>query len=244
MRIKWALAGIVLLIMCAVIVAGALDIYSLPVLNKSDDKIIVVIDPGHGARDSGKTGVNGVLEKDINLTIALMLKEELEAQGIEVIMTRSDDLPLYSENASNKKREDMNRRIQIIEESNADFVISIHQNSYPQESAKGAQVFYYNGSAESQKLAEIVQSQLITGLDPSNKRQAKANSDYFLLKKTKVPCIICECAFLSNPEESNLITDPSYQKKAAQSICAGVLEYLGITATATETPSTEGLQSQ
>lgn len=162
------------------------------VANQAEEKKTVIIDAGHGANDPGKEGVNGLNEKDINLSIALKLEKILKKEGMKVIMTRKDDSPLYSEGAKNKKAEDMQKRVALINESKADCVISIHQNSYSQESVNGAQVFYYQSSIEGKKLGEIMQSKLVEMVDPENHRQAKANGTYYLLKKTEAPLAIVE----------------------------------------------------
>ena len=107
------------------------------------EKTCIVIDAGHGGRDPGKVGVNGVLEKDLNLAIALKLKKQLEKEDIKVVMTRKNDDGLYDEDTNNKKVQDMRRRCAIIEKADPVFTISIHQNSYPQESVKGIQCFYF-----------------------------------------------------------------------------------------------------
>ena len=186
----------------------------------------VVIDAGHGGRDSGKVAVNGAIEKDINLEIAQKLKIFLEAQDVEVIMTRETDQGLYSENASNKKVEDMKKRLVIIESAAASIAVSIHQNSFPQESVRGAQVFYYSSSKEGKKLAEIIQARLIGGVDPANKRLAKGNDSYFLLTKTSIPLAIIECGFLSNAAEAEKLSDDYYQEKIAWAIHIGIMQYL------------------
>ena len=111
-----------------------------------ENTLTVVIDPGHGGRDPGKEGVNGVLEKDINLAIALYLKECYEREGINVILTRTEDVGLYEEGDNNKKSSDMKKRCEIVENAKPDIVISIHQNSYIDEAVNGAQVFHYEGS--------------------------------------------------------------------------------------------------
>jgi N-acetylmuramoyl-L-alanine amidase len=113
---------------------------------KQDKKITIVLDAGHGGRDPGKVGINGAEEKKINLSIALKLKELLDQNDINVILTREDDNGLYSENDRNRKQADMRKRVEIINNSDAVAVISIHQNSFPQEDQKGAQVFYYSHS--------------------------------------------------------------------------------------------------
>ena len=137
------------------------------------------------------------MEKDVNLQIVLRLKRYLEEAGLKVVLTRSGDEGLYDENTSNKKVQDMKRRIEIIDGAGADLAVSIHQNSYPEESVHGAQVFYYETSAEGKRLAEYLQDALRELVDPENKRQVKANTSYYLLKKTSTPLVIAECGFLS-----------------------------------------------
>lgn len=191
-----------------------------------ENKKTVIIDAGHGGADPGKVGINGALEKEINLQIAKKLGFYLKSEDINVIMTRDRDEGLYSENASNKKLEDMRRRCKIIEENASAITISIHQNSFPKGTAKGAQVFYYYESEESKKLAEYVQKQLTDKLWKENTRQIKSNSDYYMLKKSATPAIIVECGFLSNEEEANLLITEEYQEKVAWAIHMGVIKYL------------------
>ena len=189
-------------------------------------KFCVVIDAGHGGADPGKVGINGSLEKDINLEIAKKLKKFLEAEDVEVIMTRTDGNGLYDENASNKKVQDMKRRIAIIEEAQPEIVVSVHQNSYHEEYVHGAQVFYYTGSSTGKKLAELIQDCFVAGVDSENKREAKANDSYYLLKKTSRPIVIVECGFLSNRAEEEKLNTEIYQEKAAWAIHMGVMRYL------------------
>lgn len=186
----------------------------------------VVLDAGHGGFDPGKIGINGAQEKDINLQITLLVKEYLEAQDVQVVLTREGDEGLYDENASNKKVQDMKRRIEIIDQTAPDLTVSIHQNSYPEEYVSGAQVFYYTGSREGQMIAEYLQQSLVERLDPENHRQVKANDSYYLLKKTATPIVIVECGFLSNSAEAAKLCDRSYQEKAAWAIHLGILQYL------------------
>ena len=198
---------------------------------KKDDyskmqKYCVVVDAGHGGDDPGKVGTNGALEKDINLAIAKRLAVLLEQADVKAVMTREDENGLYDAGAERKKVQDMKRRISIMEEAAPDLVVSVHQNSYDGASIKGAQVFYYTGSTEGKKLADIVQNRMVSGLDPTNHRIAKANDSYYLLKKTSKPIVIVECGFLSNPQEAELLTDPVYQERVAWQIHMGVLQYL------------------
>ncbi len=157
-----------------------------------EEKRCVVIDAGHGGDDPGKVGINGANEKDVNLEIARLVKQFLEENDIEVVMTRESDEGLYDVNASNKKVQDMKRRIELIEEVKPMVTVSIHQNSYPEEYVHGAQVFYYTGSVQGELLAECIQKQLVAKVDSENNRRIKANDSYYLLKKTDVPIVIVE----------------------------------------------------
>lgn len=189
-------------------------------------KYVVVIDAGHGGFDPGKVGVGGELEKEINLSITLKLKKLLELNDCEVILTRETEDGLYSPEDSNKKQVDMRKRIEIIREAKPDVAISIHQNSFTQESSKGAQVFYYVKSSQGKKLAEIIQEQLKITLNDGNHRFAKSNDSYYMLKKSECPLVIVECGFLSNRVESQLLKDDAYQEKVAWGIHLGILDYL------------------
>lgn len=186
----------------------------------------VVIDAGHGGDDPGKIGINGALEKDVNLSIVEKLKKYLEADGIRVVLTRETGDGLYDETASNKKVQDMKRRIEKIEATDPVLTVSVHQNSYPEEYVHGAQVFYYNGSGEGEKLASLIQNQLKKELDEENHRQIKANDSYYLLKKTKGTIVIVECGFLSNAAEAEKLCEDSYQDRVAWAIHKGILQYI------------------
>lgn len=227
--LKLVMAGILLFSMFVVAREGAAYVFSekvrASVSAEGAEQVCVVIDPGHGGADPGKVGINDALEKDINLEIALILKKFLEAEDIRVVMTREDENGLYDEGASNKKVQDMKRRLAIIEEADPALVVSIHQNSYHEEYVKGAQVFFYQTSEKSKALADILQEQLAV-LDPENKRQAKGNDSYYLLKKTGKPIVIVECGFLSNSEEAGRLVTPLYQERMAWNIHMGILKYL------------------
>jgi N-acetylmuramoyl-L-alanine amidase len=196
---------------------------------EKEDRITIVIDPGHGGRDPGKVGVNDVLEKDINLSIAMKLKSLLEQNDIKVIMTRDDDKGLYSASDSYKKKADLDQRIDIIQSSSADLAISIHQNSFTQSEIKGAQVFYYTKSNEGKQLAEMIQSQLKKTIADGNHRKAKSNNSYYMLKKTEIPLVIVECGYLSNAKEAELLLKEDYQEKMAWGIHLAIMRYINET---------------
>ena len=187
---------------------------------------VVVVDAGHGGTDPGKVGVDGSLEKDINLAVAERLKTYLEQDDVKVIMTRETDTGLYSETDSRKKMADMKKRCEIIEESGADLVVSIHQNSYHEESVSGGQVFYYRDSSKGKALAEILQDRFDYVLGDQNRRLPKANANYYLLLHVKCPIVIVECGFLSNAAEAEKLCTETYQDRVAWSIHKGILQYI------------------
>ena len=189
-------------------------------------KYIVCVDPGHGGTDPGKVGINGQLEKDINLAIAKKLKTYLEASDVTVVLTRDKDMGLYSSGDAHKKMADMRKRCQLIEEVKPDLVISIHQNSYHEEAIRGGQVFYYKTSVRGKKLAQILQERFDYVLGDANKRQAKANDNYYLLLHVKEPIVIAECGFLSNWEEAEKLETKEYQDRLAWTLHMGIMEYL------------------
>ena len=196
----------------------------------SEKEYVVVLDAGHGGFDPGKVGINGVEEKEINLLITKLVAGYLQAQDVEVIMTREGEGGLYDEGASNKKTQDMQRRVRIMEEASPDLIVSIHQNSYPEEYVHGGQVFYHKNSASGQTAAGLIQEQLRLVADPDNNRQIKPDESYYLLKKTSDPIVIVECGFLSNYAEAEKLNTPEYQDKLAWAICMGVMQYLNTAA--------------
>ncbi len=234
MKLGHSLVCFVLILLSAGILLSQLD-RNMGYVNQKAEAVsgdaamqprIIVIDAGHGGVDPGKVGVNGTYEKDINLEIALLLEKYFLTQNIQVIMTRRTDDGLYDLDSTNKKVDDMKKRVALIEECDADVLVSIHQNSYTDSRCRGAQVFYYTGSVESEALAKQVQQQLIQGVDSENTREAKANSDYYMLKNTQSLAIICECGFLSNPEECEKLSTDAYQRQIAWNIYIGVMQYL------------------
>lgn len=179
---------------------------------------VVVLDPGHGGWDPGKTGNTGANEKDVNLRIALRVQEYLEAAGAVVLLTRNADGAL-----SEEKTQDLQARVELAEEG--DIFVSIHQNAYPSAGVKGAQTFYHEGSAAGQALAECVQARLVSEADPQNHRLAKSSTSYYILKNITVPGTIVECGFLSNPAEEAGLNDPAYQSRIAWALYLGILDY-------------------
>ena len=187
-------------------------------------KYIVCVEPNQNSTDPEKVGINGQLEKDINLAIAKKLKTYLEASDVTVVLTRDKDMGLYSSGDAHKKMADMRKRCQLIGEAKPDLVISIHQNSYHEEAIRGGQVFYYRDSSKGKALAEILQDRFDYVLGDQNRRLPKANANYYLLLHVKCPIVIVECGFLSNRKEAALLNSGEYQDKLAYTIHMGIIE--------------------
>lgn len=192
---------------------------------------MVVIDPGHGGPDPGKVGTNGAKEKDVNLAIGKVLKEVLEENGFEVAMTRSEDGVLEAGSKFSKVA-DLNKRCEIVnkafEKNNQCIMISLHQNSFTQESVHGAQCFYFQRSENSKSLGEKMQEELNQTVNIEKAKKAKPNDSYYILINSKCPGIIVECGFLSNNVEAEKLMDGKYQRKLAKTICKGIKNYFGI----------------
>lgn len=221
-KTEWILGIVVILL------TGLLSTCYSYAENKNEPLCTVVVDAGHGGYDPGKVAVNDALEKDINLIIAGALKECLEKENVKVIMTRTTDTDFRSPGSDYKKTKDLKLRCEIIEEADADYCISIHQNSFTDSNVKGAQVFYYSASKEGEQLAQLMQNSLIENVDKDNTRVAKANDDYYMLVNSHCPAVIVECGFLSNREEATKLCDSKYQKKMAKAICDGFMDYLKV----------------
>ncbi|MCL2224442.1 MAG: N-acetylmuramoyl-L-alanine amidase [Defluviitaleaceae bacterium] len=202
------------LIFFAAVIFGNTTVFAMPLSKK-----IVVIDAGHGGWDPGM--VQGkVEEKHINLSIAKKLQTFLEQGGATVIITRVDDSGL-----SKSKSGDMHTRRVIANSSHSDIFVSIHQNSFGKSGVHGAQVFFFNESDNSEKLATLIQTRLCEFADPSNKFKAKANSNYFVLKQTVMPAVLVECGFLTNYNERERLLTDAYQEKIAWGIYLGIVDY-------------------
>lgn len=219
-KIKWI--GVLLFLMGIIYGSHRLSVAVAANLNldKKEEQLTVVVDSGHGGEDPGKIGVNGALEKDINLAIGKMLKEALEKENIQVVLTRDKD-----EMLAGSKSEDMKERVKIMNDTKPVLVVSVHQNSYVTEQESGAQVFYYSNSEKGKVLALDLQENL-KKLDTGNKREAKANDTYYILRHTEVPTVIVECGFLSNWEEAEKLTTEVYQQELALAVCDGILQYI------------------
>lgn len=224
MKRKIELFMVLFLLMGAIVASYKLSEWTADVVKDKvaaidSDEPVIVIDPGHGGEDPGKVGVNDILEKDINLQIAMKVRDLLEEVGITVVMTREDD------KVPDAKKEDLNQRVELINKTNPVLALCVHQNSYTTPDIFGAQVFYHTKTEEAEDVANLVQESL-RAIDPNNKREIKENDTYYMLKFTEVPTIIVECGFLTNPEEAVKLTTEEYQEEVAFAICEGIVKWL------------------
>lgn len=189
--------------------------------------LTVLVDAGHGGYDGGaRCRDSGVWEKQMNLAVAKKLETILTAGGAKVIMTRTadEDLCTAERPASvTKKREDMEKRVAMAVDGNANMVLSVHMNEYRTRLESGPQVFYRAGCEGGRLLAGCIQEAMIRCLEPRKERTSMAG-DYFILQ-LDVPSVLVECGFISNPAEEKLLLDEAYQQKTAQAIAKGVEEF-------------------
>ncbi|MBP7175004.1 MAG: N-acetylmuramoyl-L-alanine amidase [Thermoclostridium sp.] len=190
----------------------------------------VIIDAGHGGEDPGKvSGYSGVNEKELNLSIAKLLADQLEDAGYRVIMTREEDKLVYKEGTNDitdKRKQDLTRRKEMMDNGGADIAVSIHMNDFSQSKYYGAQVFYPPDSEKSKLLAVNVQMALRQDVDPSNLREALLKSTpIVILRNLKTPTIIVECGFLSNQQEEQKLRSENYQLRVARAIKSGIDNY-------------------
>ncbi len=268
---------IIAIITCLIIITYIVPVNAFAVDNS--DKVIL-IDPGHGGIDGGAQSKTGTIEKDINLQIALKLRDNLEEKGYKVYMTRDEDEGLYQKGNTikekkredlnrrvemkketdcdifisihqnkkgykvymtrdedeglyqkgntikEKKREDLNRRVEMKKETDCDIFISIHQNMFPQSKCYGAQVWYASND-NSYNLATVVQDSIKESVKDNNKRVAKAAAEAYLILRDKHEgaSILVECGFLSNPDEEARLKSDEHQNLIVEGVSNGIDKY-------------------
>lgn len=184
---------------------------------------VVVVDPGHGGPDPGVVR-DGVKEKEITLEVALRLATFLEQAGSRVILTRKEDRDLAEPPFDgSRKREDLKKRVALANENNADVLVSIHVNSFPSSRESGAQTFYHPGSPGGRELAVAIQNECKDLL--ANTRRVPKAQEYFMGRVAKMPSVVVEIGFLTNPHEFRLLQEPDYQSRVAFAIYAGLVRY-------------------
>jgi N-acetylmuramoyl-L-alanine amidase len=195
--------------------------------SETDNIPLILIDPGHGGGDSGAVSGNSIMEKHINLSISLKVRDRLKDLGYEVLMTREEDKDFYGKGSDvyMMKRRDLNYRCRMKRDSNCDFFISIHQNYFSDRNCEGAQVWYSRNN-ESKIFAHMLQENLKMDLGNNKREEKEAKDAYKILRcYTNIPSVILECGFLTNPEEEKKLLTDEYQSKVADSIVRSIKEY-------------------
>lgn len=216
----------------SLVLLGAMLRFSLPLPNanvSNPTPVTIVLDAGHGGEDGGCEG-NGLVEKDLNLDITLRIASLLRDQKVNVVLTRETDELLYDKNSDyegKKKYQDVRRRLEISKEQENPVLVSIHMNYFAQTQYSGLQVWYSKGDARSRILANLVQSNVKSNLQPNNKRNIKeATSSIFLLDNATFPAVLIECGFLSNTDEARALGDENYRQKLAEIIFNSIMTYI------------------
>ena len=194
----------------------------------------IVIDAGHGGEDGGTSSAAGVLEKDLNLSVAFALRDLLEAAGVPVVMTRTEDKLLYDRNADfqgRKKVLDLAARRIVAEKTAAaaaesggtSLFISIHMNAFPQPQYSGMQVWYGTGHPLSAEVAGSIQAASLAVMPENHRKIKAAGSNIYLLDRIKSPAVLVECGFLSNPAEAERLSREEYRYAVAALIFSSVI---------------------
>ena len=215
-----------IILMCVILILSLSAVFfATKETSSPKGSFIVVIDAGHGGIDGGCVGkTTGIYESDLNLEYAKILASHLENMGISSVLTRTDSNGLSEEGVSNRKKSDMKKRKEIIENASPMLVVSIHMNSYTRDSSRGAQAFYKKGNEEGGKLCSDIQDELHSMLDYASSQEKVG--DYYIVNCTDIPSVLIECGFLSNREEEALLMSKDYKEKVCYAITCGIIKYL------------------
>lgn len=188
---------------------------------------VIILDAGHGGEDGGATGVTGVLEKDLNFSLTEKLYELLKIAGYTVIRTRTEDRLLCAEDTpkGRRKQGDLAGRLAVANAYPNSVFISLHMNTFPNNTCRGAQVWYSQNDEASLSLANAVQTKIKETLQKDNHRKVKAaTSNIYLLRHATTPAILIECGFLTTPDECALLSSEAYQRALALAIFSAICD--------------------
>ena len=218
---------IIILITVLVFISSCTDSVQV---QSSVDAPVIIIDAGHGGADGGAVASDGTQEQYLNLDIALKINKYLSDLGYETVLTRTDDNSIHDADADTirqQKVSDIHNRLSIIESHPESVFVSVHMNYFTESKYSGAQVFYSPNNPDSEKLAQYIQSSVVTSLQADNTRQIKqSDSSIYLLYHSSVPSVMVECGFLSNAEETEKLKNDNYRTQMAEAICEGIINYL------------------
>ncbi len=184
--------------------------YSAPM--PSNGRVVVVVDPGHGGRDSGAIGIGGLREKDVVIDISLQVASILEQQGVQVVMTRTDDREI-----------DLEPRVQLAERVNASLFVSIHANaiSMSRPDVNGVETYYYSSGLG---LARAIHNSMLQYTGSRDRRVRQAG--FYVIRRTSMPAVLVETGFVTGAEDAPRLADPAYRTQMAQAIAYGIMQYL------------------
>ena len=231
MILKRKIAVILAVVLCLAILSTAVakGYEYITVGGTVTERQTIIIDAGHGGFDGGAVAADGTVEKDINLKIALTLKDFLKQSGFRVIMTRESDVStddVETNKIATRKKSDLKNRLGLMKDNPNAVFVSIHLNKFTTSAANGSQVFYSAEHVESKVLGDCIQKSIVQLLQPENTRVNKqATSSTYLLYNATVPAVLVECGFLSNSAELKRLKDEEYQKKMAFSIFCGIVDF-------------------
>ena len=184
----------------------------------------LILDPGHGGIDGGAIAYDGTKESDLNLAIALKLRDLAAFYGLDVVMTREDD-SCRTDILSYSEHEDLEHRAELINAAGGGLCLSIHQNCFPTSQPSGAQVLYGPDEA-SRRLGELTQSAIVNALQPENRRLAEpASPGLFLTSHVDCPIVLVECGFVSNLSDLQRLCREQYQRAFAAVLLSACLQY-------------------
>ena len=221
---KYIILVFLMLLLCFPVLI--INNYTINTFKEQENIKYIYLDPGHGGKDGGAISNNGIYEKNINLLLCYKLKSYLENCGYNVKMTRYGDYDLASYGSKNRKNEDINKRIELINDTDVILFVSIHCNIYSSNTIRGAQTFYKD-NAENKKIAMLIQNKFKNILKNTT-RESKTISGKYLIDNTNTTGCLVEVGFLSNLEELSLLTNETYQNQIAYCIYLAIIEYLGI----------------
>ncbi len=233
MKKRWHFTAFGCLFVCVTLLFSVVCGHSSLLLEKivtdtdESEAPVIILDAGHGGEDGGATGVNGVLEKNLNLALSQQLGALLEMAGYTVIKTRTDDRLLCAEDTprGHRKQGDLEGRLAVASQYPNGVFISLHMNTFPNDSCRGTQVWYTQNDTESVNLANAVQNRIKETLQPNNNRKIKAaTSSIYLLRHATTPAILIECGFLSTPAECEMLSDETYQRALALAIFSAICD--------------------
>lgn len=181
----------------------------------------ITLDPGHGGSDPGAIGLKGNKEKTSTLAIAKYLQEYLEAQGAKVSMTRTTDTDVFGPYASG--RDELQARVDVASKNKADVFVSLHHNANNNRGIGGVGTYYYPKTSYDGRLARLIQNSMVKAVRMNDFGTPQA--DFYVVKRSSMPAVLCEIGFISNEREEQLINTPWFQKTAAKAIAAGIAAY-------------------